>query len=97
MVRTQGIGFLRDPRRILVAFSRARYGLYVFGRFNNFAHFPEHRQLFESLEKKGLRLQIIPGETADSTREESSPEKGVELSDYHGLFGVVRESVEQQM
>lgn len=96
MVRTQGIGFLRDPRRILVAFSRARYGLYVFGRFNNFAHFPEHRQLFESLEKKGLKLQILASEAAESGREEGSVAKeGESIADFHGLFQVVRENIAQ--
>ncbi|KAK9454432.1 P-loop containing nucleoside triphosphate hydrolase protein [Dipodascopsis uninucleata] len=32
LVRTKRIGYLRDIRRLTVAFSRARLGLYVFGR-----------------------------------------------------------------
>jgi intron-binding protein aquarius len=46
MVRTQGVGFIRDPRRIIVAFSRARYGLYVLGNYYNFAHFSEYQSIF---------------------------------------------------
>ncbi|KAJ2877872.1 hypothetical protein FB639_003590, partial [Coemansia asiatica] len=38
LVRTRSVGHLRDLRRLTVALSRARLGLYVFG----------HRQVFES-------------------------------------------------
>ena len=36
LVRTQNIGHLRDVRRLVVAMSRARLGLYVFARVNLF-------------------------------------------------------------
>ena len=32
MVRTQAVGHIRDVRRLVVAMSRARLGLYVFCR-----------------------------------------------------------------
>ncbi len=32
LVRTRTVGHLRDVRRLVVAMSRARLGLYVFGR-----------------------------------------------------------------
>ena len=32
LVRTQHVGHLRDVRRLVVTMSRARFGLYVFGR-----------------------------------------------------------------
>ena len=31
LVRSNHVGHLRDPRRLVVAMSRARLGLYVFG------------------------------------------------------------------
>lgn len=34
LVRTQHVGHLRDVRRLVVTMSRARLGLYVFGRLN---------------------------------------------------------------
>ena len=37
LVRTRAVGHLRDPRRLVVAMSRARLGLYVFGRAQLFA------------------------------------------------------------
>ena len=36
LVRTRHVGHLRDVRRIIVAMSRARLGLYVFGRVSTF-------------------------------------------------------------
>ena len=37
LVRTKNVGHLRDVRRLIVAMSRARLGLYVFGRVNIFS------------------------------------------------------------
>lgn len=37
LVRTRAVGHLRDPRRLVVAMSRARLGLYIFGRAQLFA------------------------------------------------------------
>lgn len=34
LVRTRSVGHLRDVRRLVVALSRARLGLYIFGRIN---------------------------------------------------------------
>lgn len=31
LVRSEGIGFLKDPRRVNVATSRAQYAQYIFG------------------------------------------------------------------
>lgn len=36
LVRTKHVGHLRDVRRLIVAMSRARLGLYVFGRLSLF-------------------------------------------------------------
>ncbi|CAF5035385.1 unnamed protein product, partial [Rotaria sp. Silwood1] len=36
LVRTKAVGHLRDVRRLVVAMSRARLGLYIFGRVNLF-------------------------------------------------------------
>ena len=33
LVRTKHVGHLRDVRRLIVAMSRARLGLYIFGRY----------------------------------------------------------------
>ena len=36
LVRTKTVGHIRDVRRLIVAMSRARLGLYIFGRIGEF-------------------------------------------------------------
>ncbi len=46
LVRTRAVGHLRDVRRLVVAMSRARLGLYVFGRASVFANCYELQPTF---------------------------------------------------
>jgi superfamily I DNA and/or RNA helicase len=34
LVRSEGVGFLKDPRRVNVATSRAQYAQFIFGNAN---------------------------------------------------------------
>jgi intron-binding protein aquarius len=80
MVRTKGIGYLRDVRRLTVALSRARLGLYVFGRRAIFEMGMETREAFGALwgitaedtpgdgEAGRDVLQIVAGETFPTSR-----------------------------
>ena len=62
LVRTSGIGYLRDVRRMIVGLSRARLGLYTFGRRELFQGEIELTKCFNSMvgfkggEKDGLDL-----------------------------------------
>lgn len=49
LVRTRTVGHLRDVRRLVVALSRARLGLYVFGRAAVFANCYELARAFSQL------------------------------------------------
>ena len=49
LVRTRAVGHLRDARRAVVALSRARLGLYVFGRRDVFASCYELAPAFKHL------------------------------------------------
>eukprot|EP00923_Selenidium_pygospionis_P042265 GHVN01073199.1.p1 GENE.GHVN01073199.1~~GHVN01073199.1.p1 ORF type:complete len:1799 (-),score=441.84 GHVN01073199.1:775-5532(-) len=49
LVRTKAVGHLRDVRRLVVAVSRARLGLYVFGRQSVFSRCGELRRVMGSL------------------------------------------------
>ena len=73
--RTENIGHIRDPRRLVVAMSRARLGLYVFGRFNLFESFAEMKATFKLFRERSLKLKICPSETASTKRTlEDKPE-----------------------
>lgn len=43
------MGHLRDVRRLVVALSRARLGLYIFARIDQFASCPELKPAFDRL------------------------------------------------
>ena len=69
LVRTKAVGHIRDVRRLVVAMSRARLGLYVFGRKALFEQCyelqPSLRHLFEGLPDK---LAVVPTERFDGPR-----------------------------
>ncbi|KAH8859390.1 RNA helicase aquarius [Schistosoma japonicum] len=69
LVRTRTVGHLRDVRRLVVALSRARLGLYVFARIEQFANCPELKPAFDLLlnrkfgeEMKPTELHLTPWE-----------------------------------
>lgn len=51
LVRTKHVGYLRDVRRLVVAMSRARFGLYIFGRMSLFKNVYELTPVFSLLLK----------------------------------------------
>merc|ERR1711998_500743 len=57
LVRTESVGHLRDVRRLVVALSRARLGLYVFGRRSLFENCFELQPSFSQLLAKPSQLQ----------------------------------------
>jgi len=67
LVRTRAVGHLRDPRRLVVAMSRARLGLYIFGRAQLFAGCYELQPTFKHLLARPTQLALHPtGETFDA-------------------------------
>ncbi len=62
-VRTKAVGYLRDVRRLVVAMSRARLGLYIFGRMSLFQNVYELSPVFNLLLKRPTKLQVVAGET----------------------------------
>lgn len=49
LVRTKAVGHLRDVRRLVVAMSRARLGLYVFARTSLFENCFELTPVFQQV------------------------------------------------
>lgn len=62
LVRTRHFGHLRDVRRLVVAMSRARLGLYVFARAGLFANCYELQPTFRQLLARPVQLALVPGE-----------------------------------
>jgi len=71
LVRTYNVGHLRDVRRLVVAMSRARLGLYVFARVSLFKNCFELQPTFNILVKRPLQLHLCPNETKPTTRSAS--------------------------
>ena len=68
LVRTKAVGHLRDVRRLVVAVSRARLGLYIFGRSSVFSRCHELRPAFDQLLRRPQELFILPSEEYPSSR-----------------------------
>ncbi|XP_041668870.1 RNA helicase aquarius [Cheilinus undulatus] len=62
LVRTKAVGHLRDVRRLVVAMSRARLGLYIFARVSLFQNCFELQPAFNQLTARPLQLHIRPHE-----------------------------------
>lgn len=73
LVRTKAVGHLRDVRRLVVAMSRARLGLYVFARVSLFNNCFELTPAINQFMERPLQLQLIPSETFPTSRPHNSP------------------------
>ncbi|XP_017104861.2 RNA helicase aquarius [Drosophila bipectinata] len=73
LVRTKAVGHLRDVRRLVVAMSRARLGLYVFGRVSLFKNCLELQQTFKLLTQRPLKLNLVPGDSFPTDRLTNDP------------------------
>ena len=67
LVKTKTVGHIRDVRRLIVALSRARLGLYVFARVSLFQNCYELSSSFDILTKRPTKLQIVPSERYSNT------------------------------
>ncbi|KAK0164394.1 hypothetical protein PV328_003030 [Microctonus aethiopoides] len=68
LVKTRAVGHLRDARRLVVAMSRARLGLYVFARVSLFKNCFELTPAFHQLMQRPLKLQLLPNDTYPTQR-----------------------------
>ncbi|XGW03315.1 hypothetical protein V3C99_014927 [Haemonchus contortus] len=80
LVRTNNIGHIRDVRRLVVALSRARLGLYVLCRANLFRNCFELTPAFNILCQRPPRLLIIPSEPYPTQRKSGDKADGEVIS-----------------
>lgn len=83
LTRTRTVGYLRDVRRLTVALSRARLGLYILGRREVFESCYELKPAFDRLLQRPDKLMLAPGEMFPTTRAleaevDGTPMEGVE-------------------
>jgi intron-binding protein aquarius len=62
LVKTHNVGHIRDVRRLVVALSRARLGLYVFCRAELFQNCYELAAAFSQLSMRPQKLALLPEE-----------------------------------
>ncbi|KAI5360934.1 putative intron-binding protein aquarius [Septoria linicola] len=68
LTRTKSPGYLRDLRRLTVALSRARLGLYVLGRKEVFESSLELREAFALFFERGTKLELVTDEMFPTKR-----------------------------
>jgi len=68
LTRTNRVGYLRDVRRLTVALSRARLGLYILGRREIFESCYELKEAFDRLLQRPDRLMLVTGELFPTSR-----------------------------
>lgn len=98
LVRTNTVGHLRDIRRLVVAVSRARLGLYVFCRQSLFGDCHELRRTMDQFGERPSKLQLVKGEhfpTDRSIDTAVSSDKMHEVEDVSEL-GTLVHSMQQE-
>ncbi|OCT46083.1 Intron-binding protein aquarius [Cladophialophora carrionii] len=68
MTRSKSVGYLRDVRRITVALSRARLGLYILGRRDLFASCFEMKPAMDLFMQRPSKLSLVTGEMFPTSR-----------------------------
>ena len=98
LVRTSSVGHLRDVRRLVVAVSRARLGLYVLGRRAVFEACHELRPAMEQLTATPSKLQLVLGDTVPTERKAAGKVKEVfQVDDLAHLGSIVHSMQEEWM
>ena len=97
LVRTEAVGHLRDIRRLVVAASRARLGLYIFCRQALFEDCFELKRTFDLLKRKPSALQLVVGEGYPTDRPAGTVpvEKMHTVADVTALGVLVYQMVQQ--
>lgn len=97
LTRTRTVGYLRDVRRLTVALSRARLGLYILGRREIFETCYELQPAFERLLQRPDKLMLAPGEMFPSTRALDAPVEGTSMESVEHLGQYVFEMTQAKV
>lgn len=97
LTRTRTVGYLRDVRRLTVALSRARLGLYIFGRREVFESCFELKPAFDMLLQRPDKLRIVASELFPSTRHLADEVQGTTMENLEHLGQYVYEMTQAKM
>ncbi|KJP85407.1 hypothetical protein AK88_04946 [Plasmodium fragile] len=88
LVRSRSIGYMKNIKRLIVAFSRARFGLYVVGNYNLYKKNYEFKKPLYFFKKNRLELSLQMNEQFNTAqREDSSPTVIVkDLNHYYSII-----------
>ncbi len=97
LTRTKGVGYLRDVRRLTVALSRARLGLYILGRRELFETCYEMKPAMERLGQRPDKLTVTTGEMFPCTRGLEDEAEGTEMEGVEHLGQYVFEMTQAKV
>lgn len=102
LVRTKAVGHLRDIRRLIVAVSRARLGLYVLCRANVFCQSHELKNTMDQFGDRPNKLQLVLGETLSPEMERKveghvAEDKSFQVEDVAHLGSIVHSMQEDML
>ncbi|ANQ09853.1 Uncharacterized protein PCOAH_00040600 [Plasmodium coatneyi] len=88
LVRSRSIGYMKNIKRLIVAFSRARFGLYVVGNYNLYKKNYEFKKPLYFFRKNRLELSLQMNEQFDTAqREGNSPT--VVVKDLNHFYSII--------
>ncbi|KIX06734.1 uncharacterized protein Z518_04710 [Rhinocladiella mackenziei CBS 650.93] len=97
MTRTRSVGYLRDVRRLTVALSRARLGLYVLGRRELFESCLEMKPAMDLLVQRTDKLVLTTGEMFPTERLLDDDVSGTEMEGVEHLGQYVFEMTQAKV
>jgi intron-binding protein aquarius len=97
LVRTNLVGHIRDIRRLIVALSRARLGLYIFGRWDLFSNSNELSNTFKILSERPKNLLLNINDKFDvngmKNFENISSLGSIKVEDFRHMYRIVQELI----
>lgn len=97
LVRTKSVGHIRDVRRLVVAMSRARLGLYVFCNKDLFENCYELKPVFEQLTARPDKLQLQHDENYPAKRDQQDLGEATEINDVEEMGKLVYKLSQEQL
>jgi intron-binding protein aquarius len=97
LVRTKAVGHIRDIRRLIVAMSRAKFGLYVFCNKALFENCYELEPVMKQLNNRPCTLQLVDNEKYPSERQADSIENVTEIANVEDLGQLVYKKSQEQL